>query len=65
MQSHKRKGVGPGRGGELGSITQSTMSTYDMPGGVDTGDADLNKTLALPLEPMGSWKSQRWLLEFE
>lgn len=41
--------MGPGRGGELGSITQSTMSTYDMPGGVDTGDADLNKTLALPL----------------
>lgn len=41
LQSYKAKGVSTGR--KLGSIVQFTMSTYYMPGDVDTMDAELNK----------------------
>lgn len=42
--SHKIKGVGTRRDGELGSLMQLTTSTCHIPGDVDTGDPELNKT---------------------
>lgn len=42
------KGVGTRRGGELGSLTQLTMSTCHPPGG-NTGGPELNKPSAWPL----------------